>query len=393
MNVAYVTDSFPPIVDGVGRCVFECAKEFIAGGHGSCVVITPHVPGRDYSNYPFPVHYFSSVPLPKMEYRAGYPYMPALLKKLQDLKLDIIHAHSPFMAMTIAKTLRKKFDIPIVYTQHTKWEYDIASAVGIPMVAKTLEKMIYKNINAADEVWAVSQKTGEHISARGFLGNYVVMQNGTDFPRAEADPALIADIDQKYALKKGVPVFLFVGRMMWYKNQMLTLEALEILQSQGFEFKMFFIGDGINLEDMQKVARDKKLDERIFFVGRVSDRELLRAYYTRSDLFIFPSTYDNAPLVIREAAACGCPSLVIRGSSASEIFEESKEGQTAFFAEETPQSVAEAITEAFLDPARYEFVKSNSEDKVYLPWSKVIQTSLSRYAEVCQTYKKEKSIL
>ena len=384
--MAFVTDSFPPIIDGVGRCVLECARAFTAGGHGRCIVVTPHVPGRDYSVYPFPVFHFSSLPLPNMEYRAGYPFMPSLIKKIEELEIDIIHAHSPFTAMTISKKLRKKFDVPIVYTQHTKWEYDIASAVGIPMIAKTLEKYIYKNINSADGVWAVSQKTGEHITGRGFSGEFTVMQNGTDFLRGDADPELMRDINQKYDLGENIPVLLFVGRMMWYKNQMLTLEALEILKGRGFDFRMFFIGDGIDLEDMKKAAGEKNLQDKVFFIGRVDDRELLRAYYTRSDLFVFPSTYDNAPLVIREAAACGCPPLVIRNSSASEILEESEENQTAFFTEETAESVASGITGAFFDRERYGFVKKNAADKIYLPWSKVIERSLSKYAEVREKY-------
>jgi glycosyltransferase involved in cell wall biosynthesis len=317
-----------------------------------------------------------------MEYRAGYPYMPSLAKKIGEMGIDIIHAHSPFTAMTIAQKLRKKFNVPIVYTQHTKWEFDIARAVGIPVIAKALEKYVYKNINAADDVWAVSQKTGEHIKNRGFSGEFTVMQNGTDFPRAETDPALLADIEKKYPIGDNVPVFLFVGRMMWYKNQMLTLEALEILNNRGFDFRMFFIGDGIDLEDMKKTAQKKNLHEKVFFPGRVNDRAMLRAYYTRSSLFVFPSTYDNAPLVIREAAACGCPSLVIQNSSAAEILDDS----TAFFAEETPESVAEAIEETFGDSARYDFVKKNAADRVYLHWSAVIERSIEKYAQVREIY-------
>jgi len=151
------------------------------------------------------------------------------------------------------------------------------------------------------------------------------------------------------------------------------------------------VGDGIDLEDMKKEVRKKELQDKVFFVGRIDDRELLRAYYSRSDLFVFPSTYDNAPLVIREAAACGCPPLVIRNSSASEILDESKENQNAFFAEETPESVAGAIEGAFGDGGRYDFVKKNAENQIYLPWSKVIERSLAKYAEVREKYAARKT--
>jgi len=387
MNVAFITDSLPPIIDGVARCVVEYAREFQNGGHGKCIVIAPHIPGSEEYNYPFPIFRFSSVPLPKMDYRAGYPFMPSLVKKIRELDIDIIHAHSPFTAMTISKKLRKKFNIPIVYTQHTKWEFDIARAVGIPAVAKALEKFIYKNINSADDVWAVSKKTGEHIKTHGFKGDFIVRENGTDFPKSEANQDFIKDINKKYGLNEDIPVLLFVGRMMWYKNQMLTFNALEILKNKGFDFKMIFVGDGRDLEDMEKIVREKKLHEQVFFAGRINDRELLRAYYTRANIFVIPSTYDNAPLVIREAAACCCPSLVIRESSASEILEEFGENQTAFFADENPESIAECIIESFGDKERYRLVRKNAADKVYLPWSKVIVNSIAGYEEICENYK------
>lgn len=384
MNVAYISDSFPPIMDGVGRCVTECAKEFIEGEHGKCIVVTPHVPGRNYLNYPFPVFHYPSLRLPKMEYRIGYPFLPALSKKFKEYEIDIIHAHSPFMAMSVSRQLRKVLDIPIVYTQHTKWEFDIARAVGIPAVRKSIEKYIYRNINAADDVWAVSQKAGEHIANRGFKGDFIVMQNGTDFPRADANENLIKDIRQKYGINENLPLFLFVGRMMWYKNQRLILDALEILQTQNFDFRMVFIGDGRDLEDMRKTVHEKNLHEKVFFIGRITDRELLRAYYTCSDMFIFPSTYDTAGLVISEAAACRCPSLVVRGSAASEILEEN---ETGFFADENPESIAASIKKAFGDKEKYKYIKKNAAEKVYLPWSKAVVNSIARYEEVCESYK------
>ena len=322
-----------------------------------------------------------------MEYRLGYPFIPPLAKKFTELGIDVIHAHSPFTAMTVARQLRRLLKIPIVYTQHTKWEFDIGRAVAIPAIRKTLAKYLYNNINAADEVWAVSQKAGEHIKSRGFRGDFIVMHNGTDFIRADADENLMNDINKKHGLTKDFPLFLFVGRMMWYKNQKIIIDALEILKNKNFDFRMIFVGDGRDLEDMKKTVREKNLHEKISFTGKIADRELLRAYYTRSDMFIFPSTYDTAGLVIGEAAACRCPSLVVRGSAASEILEEYGEDKTGFFADETPESVAESILEAFSDIDRYELVKNNAAERVYLPWCKAVGDSIERYEEVCDNYK------
>ena len=387
MNVAFLTDSFPPIVDGVSRCVVECAKSFTEIGQGNCIVVTPYKAKANDSSYNFPVFRFPSVKLPKMEYRLGYPYLPTIIKKLKEYKTDIIHAHSPFMAMSLARQIRQILNIPIIYTQHTKWEFDIGRAVGIPAVAKVLEKFVYKNINSADEVWAVTRYAGKHMTSRGFKGDFIVMPNGTDFPRADADENLTKEINQKHGLSENIPVLLFVGRMMWYKNQGLILDALEILKAKDFDFRMIFIGDGRDLEDMKKTVREKNLHDRVFFTGLISDRELLRAYYTRANMFVFPSTYETSGIVVGEAAACRCPSLVARGSAPSEILEEYGENQSGFFADENAGSVAATILEAFENMEKYEFVRKNAADKVYLPWSKVMENSIARYEEVCENYK------
>ena len=75
-----------------------------------------------------------------------------------------------------------------------------------------------ENISACDEVWTVSNGAGENLCKLGYKGRYTVMPNGVDFPRGRVDDALIAKATRGVDLPAGVPVFLFVGRMMWYKG-------------------------------------------------------------------------------------------------------------------------------------------------------------------------------
>ena len=382
LNVALITDSFPPVVDGVSRCVLNYARTLAEEGYGS-LVVTQRAPGERYHSYPFPVMVFPSLRLPRMDYRAGYPVVPILTSQFKRMEIDIIHAHSPFTSMVIARQIRRKLKIPIVFTQHTKWEYDIRHAVKVSSVSRVVESLVYDNIEAADDVWAVSRGTAQHMLHRGFDGDYTVMENGTDFPQGEADPALLRGVCERFGLREKRPVLLLVARMYWYKNIRLILEALEVLRNRGLEFDMLMVGDGADLPDIRKLAVAKGLGGIVHFTGKIGDREQLRAIYTRSDLFIFPSVYDNAPLVIREAAACRCPAVVIRGSSSSEILED---GETGFFAEENPESVAEVIAAALADRQTLSRVADGAAEHVYLPWPKVIARATERYEEVIQRY-------
>ncbi|MCL2227626.1 MAG: glycosyltransferase [Oscillospiraceae bacterium] len=382
MNVAILTDSFPPMIDGVSRCALGYANALHEHKGGSCIVIAPRVPSVNYS-YPFPVYTYKSVGLPYAEYRAGHPFIPWLVAKLKAMNVDILHVHSPFISMTLARQLRFFLNVPIIFTQHTKWSFDISRAVSVRVPQKMIAYYAHSNISTADEVWAVSRGAGEYLLSHGYRGDFVVMPNATDFPVGGVDTALLRGISSQFGLPDSVPVLLFVGRIMWYKNIRLIIEALSILNGQSFDFRMLFVGDGDDLTDAKELSACMGLSEVAFFAGTVSDRELLRAYFTRSDLFVFPSVYDNAPLVIREAAACRCPSLVVRNSSASEILED---GVSGFFAEEAAESIAHTIKAALSDSKLLKKVASNAFEQVYLPWDKAISNSIARYEEVKQAF-------
>ena len=384
MNIAIMTDSFPPMVDGVSRCALGYAKAMHEGGYGKVIVVAPRQPGVKY-NYPFPVYCFNSLGVGYHDFRAGHPFTPRLLAKMLKMEIDIIHTHSPFIAMTAARQIRKFMKIPIVFTQHTKWDYDLARAVPVKVVAKNMERFAYSNIKAADDVWAVSNQTGEYLVEHGYKGDYFVMPNGTDFPKGEADEGMLKDIVNKFNLPDNVPVILFVGRMMWYKGIGLIIDALEALHKNGFDFRMIFVGDGEDFAKAKRKVTDSKLNHLIHFAGRVYDREVLRAYYTIADLFVLPSVYDNAPLVLQEAAACACPSLVIAGSSSAEIIED---GVSGYHCLHTSKSLADKIHEIFADKERHERVSHNAVEELYTPWSKVVKRSMERYRFVIDEYEK-----
>ena len=382
MNVALITDSFPPMIDGVSRSVLGYARALHEGGHGKCIVIAPHMPRLKY-DYPFPVYGFASVKLPLDEYRAGHPFIPYLIRKLKPMDIDIIHAHSPFISMTLARELRRYFKIPIVFTQHTKWDFDIAAVVSSDILRKRIERFAYNNLSRADDLWAVSRGAGEHLISRGYQGSYIVMPNGTDFPKGVENPEMLAQINARFNLPDGVPVFLFVGRMRWYKNISLILDTLELLRDSHFDFRMIFVGDGKDVVEIKKRTVEQGLSHLVHFTGRINDRHTLMSYFMRSDLFLFLSSYDNAPLVIREAAACACPALVLQGSSTAEIIDD---GVNGFIVRENAAYAADAIRTIFSDHRRLNEVSKAASEQVYLTWGKAVEHAVERYEVVKKAY-------
>ena len=130
-----------------------------------------------------------------------------------------------------------------------------------------------------------------------------------------------------FSFPDGVPVFLYLGRMMWYKGMRITLDALKKVREAGCDFRMVFVGGGIDRDEIVQYSESLGLSDRVFFEDPVYDREKVRAWYCRADLFLFPSTFDTNGLVVREVAACALPSVLVEGSCAAEDSEDGEEDE------------------------------------------------------------------
>lgn len=216
----------------------------------------------------------------------------------------------------LSRLVRQKNHIPVVLTYHTKFDIDIQARVSGRIPRKIAIDFILSNINAVDEVWAVSDGAGKSLQALGYKGSYRVMENGVDFEKGVAPEHICDQLRDSFDFPDGVPIFMFVGRIRWYKNLRIILEALKILADRGTDFRMIFVGDGYDRPDVEALTHELSLQEKVVFTGKILSREDLRAFYSITDLFLFPSTYDTNGLVVREAAACSCPSVLIKGSCA-----------------------------------------------------------------------------
>ncbi|MDR1065242.1 MAG: glycosyltransferase, partial [Oscillospiraceae bacterium] len=216
-RVCLLNDSFPPVIDGVANAVFNYAS-VIQRLYGGVIVATPKAPGVK-DEHPFPVVRYPSVNIKKIAHcRTGIPFALSAVKEITAHAPDIIHSHCPFASGIFARVLRRLTGAPVVMTYHTKFDVDIANIFGSTIARAAATKLITENAEACDEVWTVSRGAGENLKSLGYEGGFRVMENGTDFPLGRAPEGDIDAVSAEHTLEAGVPVFLFVGRMMWYKG-------------------------------------------------------------------------------------------------------------------------------------------------------------------------------
>lgn len=383
-KICLINDSFPPVVDGVANAVVNYGTR-ISLEHAKAVVVTPYYPDADDSVYPFEVVRYPSIDMTKaLGYRAGMPFSADVLGRLEEEHFDLIHCHCPVTSAMLARTLRSRIDRPIVFTYHTKFDIDIANAVKSRLMREEAARILVQNIAACDEVWTVSRGAGENLRSLGYEGEYLVMPNGVDFPRGRVDDETSRAVAEGLDLPEDVPVFLFVGRMMWYKGIRLILDALKILDKKAADFRMVFVGSGTDRDAITAYCTELGLDGKVFFLPAIRDREAIRAWYCRADLFLFPSTFDTNGLVVREAAACALGSVLVRGSCAAEDVED---GVNGLLIEETAESMAAVLQPLLHDRSVMRRVGEGAQRDLYLSWSDAVAKAYERYGAVMENYR------
>lgn len=393
MKVCLLNDSFPPVIDGVVNVLMNYASYLIQDHDSQVMVGTPKYPDADYSRYPYPVVAYPSLDTAAMTngYRTGNPFAGKAVTQMAAFSPDIIHSHCPASATIVARLLREETGAPIIFTYHTKYDIDIERFLRIKAAAQEGIRAMVSNIEACDDIWVVSKGAGESLKALGFQGDYRVVNNGVDFEKGRVSQEAVKEAVSGYDLPTGVPVFLFVGRMMTYKGIPLILDALKMLSDQGQDFRMVLIGKGPDREMLEKQA--EKLDlldtnhtpGKCIFTGPVYDRDVLRAWNTRADLFLFPSTFDTNGLVVREAAACGLASVLIRDSCAAEGI---TDGRNGFIIEEKAEAMASLLADLC---GRMDFVHDvgqHAMDEIYLSWRTCVADAYDRYAWVLDEKKR-----
>ena len=384
LNVCLINDSFPPLIDGVANAVVNYAQ-IITREKGSAAVVTPYYPDTDDSGFSFPVLRYPSIDLTTaVGYRAGMPFSSETMRKLEGMDFDIIHSHCPITSAMLARALRDRINAPVVLTYHTKFDIDIANAINSKLLQEEATRLLVKNIAACDEVWTVSHGAGDNLRKLGYEGEYIVMPNGVDFPRGRVSQKLIDEATAEYDLPAGVPVFLFVGRMMWYKGIKIILDALKDLQDSGQDFRMVFVGTGGDKEDIMAYAASLGLDGPVRFAPAIHDRNRIRAWYCRADLFLFPSTFDTNGLVVREAAACGLASVLVAGSCAAE---DVADGETGFHIEENESSLAAKLRAVCANLSDARRVGENAQREIYVSWEEAVNRACERYGVVMENYR------
>ncbi len=376
MILGQFCDVFPPELDGVGTVVKNYAKTLTELGDTAYYVAPRNE--DPLGNRPFPCLFFGGIKLPGEPYRVGFPSLDFDFKRtVNAMRFDLVHAHSPFGAGRAARRIARRQQIPLVATFHSKYYDDFLAKTHSKALARLGTKIVVDFYHTCDEVWTVTEAAGEVLRSYGYRGPLRVMPNGTD----PWEPTGTADEKVKKIFGKAEgPLFLFVGQHNWKKNIKTVLDAVAIFKKES-PCRMLFVGQGPDKEAIESYTKELGLASCTHFYGHTANREELMQLYAASDLFLFPSLYDTAGLVVKEAAAAGTPSIIVRGTCAAEGTED---GVNAFHCDNSPESLAAVMKSAL---PRAQTVGERAKETIPLCWQKVVGMSRDRYCELIEEKK------
>ena len=216
MKIALCSDSFIPVVDGVGRVVEQYANTLSRRGH-ECYVITPTQKTGYRGALPYEIVDFLSVPVPTAkQYKTGIATLDAhYMERVRELDFDIVHAHSPAISGIEAQRIAARRKIPLIGTFHSKYYDDLRRYTHSDVVSQLGVKFVVNFFERCDETWAVSDHAAETLRSYGYCGDIRVVHNGSSM--ISPDPAWERAAREAYGLDDR-PMLLYAGQIDRKKN-------------------------------------------------------------------------------------------------------------------------------------------------------------------------------
>lgn len=143
---------------------------------------------------------------------------------------------------------------------------------------------------------------------------------------------------------------VFVGRVTLEKEIDVVLRALPRL-NRDLDVHFTIVGDGDQRKNLEKLAVDLGIADRVTFTGRVSD-EQLRAHLTAASIFVIASVAELQSIATMEAMASGLPIVAADAMALPHLVHEDVNGY--LFQPGNDRELAERITAILeLSPEAY----------------------------------------
>jgi glycosyltransferase involved in cell wall biosynthesis len=315
MRIAYVSETYPPELNGVSLTVERTVRFLRARGH-NVELIRPRQPGEAAldagdefrtAGWPIPVY---------REMRFGISRIAPLMRRFRDTGPELVHLATPGPLAWAALAAARALGIATTSDFRTNF-HQYSRHYGLGAFATPLLGLLRRFHNLTERTFVPTRATARELRAAGFH-NLTMVGRGVDSQHF-ASSHRSADLRRQWHAESA-PVLLMVGRVAPEKNVELGLRAFEQARHACPGLRMVVVGEGPALGRLQAAYPDVR------FAG-VQRGAALAATYASADVFLFPSLTDTFGNVVLEALASGLPVVSFATAAAAEHVDDGVSGR------------------------------------------------------------------
>jgi len=328
LKICVVTGTFHPEPGGPSTYLYNLLGDLVRRGHEVAVITYGDIE-EDY-DYPYPVVRISrrqSVPLRLIKF---VYYILSIGRQY-----DLLFVNNYGLPAVVANAfLRKPMAMKLV--GDFAWEYSIRHGLinknesidefqrqGHSFKVELLRQLQLFYTSKADAIIAPSQYLKGIISGWGIPQDKIeVIYNAIDVSKYD-----LACTKEKARGRLGLngKVILTVARLTPWKGVDKIIEVLPEIRERVSEANLVVVGNGPELDNLQRLAREVGVERYVSFVGHVPHEEV--PYYLRAaDVFVLYSGYEGLPHIVLEATATGVPVVLSDTGGNPEVIEDGVNG-------------------------------------------------------------------
>ncbi|WP_461635146.1 glycosyltransferase [Glutamicibacter soli] len=326
LTIVIAADTYPPDVNGAAMFCYRLATAMHERGHRVHVLAARGESGRTYTEVRDEaiVHRLKSHSVPTHDYfRIVFPWEVnrQIDKLLAEIKPDVVHAQSHYMIGQHTIAWARKNKVRSIATNHFMPE-NLDPFLPFPVwfkkiVAHNSWRDMGKIFGRAEAVTTPTPLAAKAMRERARLKDVLPLSNGIEVGNYELAAG-------ETVSKNAEPTILFAGRLAVEKNINELIEALPLMHSVPNAI-LEIVGGGEQRKNLERIAAEQKVSDRVRFLGHVSDEELRKAYL-RCDVFCQPGTAELQSLVTLEALSASKPVVLANAMALPHLVDEGVNG-------------------------------------------------------------------
>lgn len=371
MRIAHVSDCYLPRLGGIELQVHDLAAGQVAQGHEVAIFTTtgegPVAP-EDRAGTAV-VRARPGGAVEKIRYRQTRATLRSFMAELD--RFDAVHVHaSSFSPLSfLAAHHASRRGVPTVATVHSLW----AKATCLFRSADRLTGWAEWPV-----VWsAVSNAAASPL--RSILDDRAevnILPNGIDPAEWRIDP------------RPGRPGELritAVSRLARRKRALRLVEMMAAVSEMlptGYRLQVEILGDGPERGKIERFLRRHGMDSWVHLRGRRTRLEI-RGVFSRSDLFVAPSSLESFGIAALEARCAGLPIVALAGTGVQDFVSHGREGWLV----DTDRAMVETIASLARSPEILQRVAAHNRSvPAAITWPGVLAGCEHLYVEAAHKH-------